>query len=169
MNIKQRLLAWFAGSLLSVAGIMHITDSEGLRLQAYPDPATGGAPWTICYGHTGPEVHKGLRVSREQCDIWLAKDLAVHEKHVQRLVKVPAKQGEYDALVSFSFNLGPGNLQTSTLLRKLNAGDRRGSCMEYPRWKYANKIVLEGIVTRRFKEQTMCLQEGPYVFYPQRH
>ncbi|MFY0357593.1 lysozyme, partial [Bacillus sp. YIM B13589] len=93
-------------------------------------------------------------------------DLAKHEKFVQKLVKVPLKQGEYDSLVSFSFNLGPGNLQSSTLLRKLNSGDRRGSCMEYPKWKYANKRVLEGLVVRRFKEQTQCLQEGPYVFRP---
>ncbi|WWO60220.1 endolysin [Xanthomonas phage SB1] len=166
MNIKQRLLAIFAGSLLSVAGITHIALSEGKHRTAYPDPGTNGAPWTICYGHTGPEVKPGLTVSEEQCQKWLADDLAKHEKFVQKLVKVPLKQGEYDALVSFSFNLGPGNLQSSTLLRKLNSGDRRGSCMQYPNWKYANKRVLEGLVTRRFKEQTMCLQEGPYVFRP---
>lgn len=166
MNIKQRLLALLVGSLLSVAGLTHIMSSEGLRLTAYPDPGTGGAPWTICYGHTGKDVYRGLTVTQERCEAWLVQDLREHEQYVQRLVKVPLRQGEYDALTSFSYNVGPRNLQTSTLLRKLNAGDRVGSCAQYPAWKYANKIKLEGLVTRRYKEQTMCMQGGPYVWRP---
>ncbi|WWO60323.1 endolysin [Xanthomonas phage SB4] len=166
MSIKQRLLALLAGSLLSVAGLVHVMDSEGLHRTAYPDPGTGGAPWTICYGHTGKDVYPGLTVTQAQCEAWLVQDLREHERHVQRLVKVPLRQGEYDALVSFSFNVGPVNVGKSELLRRLNAGDRVGACGQYPRWIYANKQVLNGLKVRRFKEQTMCMQGGPYVWRP---
>lgn len=166
MSIKARIAALVAASLLSVAGIQHIKDSEGLRTTAYPDPATGGAPWTICYGHTGPEVYRGLTVSKEQCELWLRQDTDKHERFVKGMVTKPVRQGEFNAMVSFSLNAGPTNLRNSTLLRKFNAGDRIGSCNEYPRWKYANKMILEGLVTRRFKEQRMCLEGGPYVYYP---
>ncbi|QVR48689.1 endolysin [Stenotrophomonas phage BUCT609] len=166
MGIKQRILALLAGSLLSVAGVVHVMESEGRHLTAYPDPGTGGAPWTICYGHTGKDVWPGLTVTQERCEAWLVQDLREHERHVQRLVKVPLRQGEYDALTSFSFNVGPEALRTSTLLRKLNAGDRTGACAQYPRWIYANKKVLNGLKVRRFEEQTMCMKGGPYVWRP---
>ncbi|AHB12145.1 endolysin [Xylella phage Paz] len=164
--MKSRILALLAGSLLSVAGVVHVMDSEGIHRKAYPDPGTGGAPWTICYGHTGKKVVKGLMVSQEQCEAWLVQDLKEHEGYVQKLVKVPLRQGTYDALVSFSFNVGPDNLAKSTLLRKLNAGQWHAACDEFPKWKYANKIILEGLVVRRFKEQAMCRKEGLYVYRP---
>lgn len=166
MSIKARIAALAAASLLSAAGIAHIKLSEGRHTTAYPDPATGGAPWTICYGHTGPEVKPGLKVSLEQCELWLLEDTAKAERAVKRLTKVPLRQGQYDAATSFVFNLGEGNYASSTLLRLQNAGQWHSACDQYPRWKYANKRVLEGLVTRRYKEQTMCRQEGPYVYRP---
>lgn len=166
MGLKAKLAALAAASLLSVAGILHIQNSEGLKLQSYPDPGTGGAPWTICYGHTGPEVIPGLRVTKEQCELWLYQDVSNAELVVQKAIKRPIKQGEYDAMVSFVYNVGPANYRSSTLLRKFNQGDRHGSCHQYPLWKYANKRVLEGLVTRRFKERDMCLLKGPYIYDP---
>ena len=144
-----------------------IATHEGYRLVAYPDPGTGGAPWTICRGHT-KGVRPGMRATPEQCDRWFAEDLYTAERGVQRLARVPLKQGEYDALVSFVFNAGETNLRNSTLLRKLNAGDRVGSCNEYLRWIYANKLVLSGLRTRRADERAMCLKSGPYVYHPTR-
>jgi lysozyme len=164
--MKSRIIAVVGASLISVAGLFHIQSSEGVRYTAYPDPATGAAPWTICWGHTGPEVHKGLTVTHKQCELWLNVDIREHEGYVRKLVKVPVKQGEYDALVSFSYNVGPANLGSSTLLRKLNAGDRIGSCMEYSKWIYADKRILNGLRTRRYNEQAMCLKEGDYVYDP---
>lgn len=168
MKPSKKLLAALlaAGSLLSVGGIVHIADSEGKVNRAYPDPATGGKPWTICRGHTGPEVHPGLVVSDDQCDKWYAEDLSEAESHVKRLVRVPLSQGEYDAYTSFVFNVGPEKFRTSTMLRKVNLGDWKGGCREFPRWKYANKMVMEGLVVRRYKELTMCLNGGPYVYRP---
>lgn len=173
MNVSKRVMAALlalalaggGATYLSLDGAQQIASNEGYRLVAYPDPATGGAPWTICRGHT-KGVYRGMRATHEQCDQWYAEDLRVAERAVQRNVRVPLKQGEYDAMVSFVFNVGEANLRTSTLLRKVNAGDRIGSCNQYPRWIYANKMVLNGLVTRRYEEQATCLKGGPYVYLP---
>lgn len=173
MNVSKRVMgalltlavAGGGATYLSLDGAQQIASHEGYRLVAYPDPGTGGAPWTICRGHT-KGVYRGMRATHEQCDQWFAEDLRVAEEVVQRLVRVPLRQGEYDSLVSFVFNVGAENLQKSALLRKLNAGDRMGSCNEYPRWIYANKMVLDGLKVRRYAEQHSCLQGGPYVYHP---
>lgn len=173
MNVSKRVMAALlalalaggGATYLSLDGAQQIASREGYRLVAYPDPATGGAPWTICRGHT-KGVYRGMRATHEQCDQWYAEDLRVAERAVQRNVRVPLKQGEYNAMVSFVFNVGEANLRTSTLLRKVNAGDRRGSCNQYPRWIYAHKMVLNGLVTRRYEEQATCLKDGPYVYLP---
>lgn len=166
MSIKARLAALIAASLLSLGLISHVKLSEGIHTVAYPDPGTNGAPWTICYGHTGPEVVPGFRVSMDQCEVYLREDLMIAEKIVQKAITKPIKQGEYDAQVSFVYNVGGKAYRESTLLRKFNAGDRVGSCNEYPRWIYANKRVLEGLRTRRYKEQAMCLTQGAYIYAP---
>lgn len=166
MKVNKKLLALAVGSLLSLGGLYHIASSEGLVYTAYPDPATGGAPWTICYGHTGPEVKPGLTVTHKQCLLWLQQDTMKAERVVRHLVTVPLRQGQYDAYVSFVFNAGATKFRNSTMLRKVNAGDAVGSCREFPKWKYANKMVMEGLVVRRFKEQAMCLEVGPYVYRP---
>lgn len=165
MNLKTKVgAALVALSLVSVGGVYHVKQSEGISYVSYPDPGTGGAPWTICYGHTGPEVKPGMRVDQAQCDRWLDEDLRDAEYHVQRLVKISLTQGEYDAYVSFVFNVGPYNFAQSTMLRKLNAGDRVGACKEFPRWIYANKKVLNGLKVRRYEEQAMCLKFGKVVY-----
>lgn len=173
MEVSKRVLALLlavalgagGATYLSHDGASQIASHEGYRLVAYPDPATGGEPWTICRGHTGG-VRPGQRATHEQCDRWFAEDLHRAERGVQRHVRVPMKQGEYDAAVSFVFNVGEGNFRTSTLLRKLNAGDRAGSCNQYPRWVYANKMKMQGLVVRRYEEQHLCHRSGPYVFHP---
>jgi lysozyme len=77
------------------------------------------------------------------------------EAGVKRLVKVPLAQGQFDALVSFSFNVGLGALGSSTLLRKLNAGDYRGAAAEFPRWNKAGGKVYEGLTRRRAAERSL--------------
>lgn len=133
-------------------GLDLLRQSEGLRLQAYPDPGTRGAPWTIGYGHTGPEVQAGLAIDSAQAEVWLQKDLARAEGAVKRLVQVPLTQGQFNALVDFAFNLGEGNLARSTLLRRLNQGDYAGAKREFQRWIYSAGQVLDGLVTRRQRE-----------------
>lgn len=165
--MKKTLLAAVLGvTLVSAGGLTFIQSKEGLFYTAYADPATGGDPWTICWGHTGPEVVKGLTVKRSQCDTWYRQDIRKAEMVVQKHVTFPLRQGQYDALVSFAFNTGPNKLPKSTLLRLTNQGKWLASCDEYPKWKYANKKVLRGLVTRRYEERGMCRQPGEYVYVP---
>lgn len=166
MKINKKLLALAAGSLLSLAGLAHIATSEGLYVTAYPDPATRGDPWTICFGHTGPEVRRGLTVSYDQCLVWLQQDTLKAERVVRQHVRVPLRQGQYDAYTSFVFNVGPDRFRKSTMLRLVNSGAWQASCHEFPKWRYANKMVMEGLVTRRTVEEGMCLKAGPYVYRP---
>lgn len=170
--MKKRLIALFGGALvgvalLSPAGLQHIAKSEGEVLTAYPDPGSGGKPWTICFGHTGPEVKPGLRVTHEQCLKWLHEDADKHAKEMRSVVRVPLKQGEYDAYTSFVFNTGATNFSKSTMLRMLNSGNRAGACKQLLRWVYASGRELPGLKTRRAVEYNMCLQGGPYVSYPE--
>lgn len=166
MTPKQRFLGGGVAVLLSAAGLSALMKHEGLRTTAYPDPATGGAPWTICYGHTGRDVYRGLKVSAKQCELWLREDVAEAEDYLRQYVKVPLRQGQWDAYVSFIYNAGPENFRKSTMLRLLNGGDWLGSCKQFSRWIYANKKVLRGILARRYEEQTMCMRNGPYVYHP---
>lgn len=154
------------GLLLSAAGVVAVSNHEGLRYAAYPDPATGAAPWTICYGHTGPEVKPGMVVKQAQCDKWLAQDMRKAQDIVLSTVKVRIQQGELDAYVSFVYNVGGGNWRSSTMLRLLNQGKRKDACDQFPRWVYANKIKMEGLATRRYEERATCLKGGAYVNSP---
>lgn len=165
-ELRNRVMKWVAGLLLSAAGVASVVSHEGLRYRAYPDPATGGAPWTICYGHTGPDVYPGLVVTQAQCDKWLAEDLKKAQDIVTSTVRVAIQQGEMDAYVSFVFNVGGGNWRSSTMLRLLNLGKRKEACDQFPRWIYANKKEMNGLKTRRYAERATCLSGGPYVYRP---
>lgn len=122
---------------------------EGKRYKAYLDVA---GIWTNGVGHTGPDVFEGQVVDEEQVQTWLTEDLKEAESDVERLVKVPLTQGQFDALVSFFFNLGADKVKDSTLVRKLNAGDYEGAQKEFKRWVYAGGKIQPGLVKRRYGE-----------------
>lgn len=140
-------------------GIDLIKQHEGLRLNAYPDPAHGWKVATIGYGHTSaagpPKVEQGMKITEVGAVEILRQDLAKFEKYVTDAVKVPLTQAQFDALVSFTFNLGPGNLRSSTLLKKLNAGDRAGAADEFLKWTKAGGKTLPGLVKRREAERAL--------------
>jgi len=145
--------------MISEAGYGIIRKYEGLRLTAYPDPATGGAPWTNGYGHT-KGVKKGDTCTKEQAEQWLYEDAMEAWTGVLSVVKVKLEQWELDALTSFVFNLGIGNLKTSTLLRKLNVGDRAGAADEFLRWNKAAGKEMPGLTKRRTEERKLFLNQG---------
>jgi len=140
----------------SPKGIALIKSAEGLRLKAYPDPGTGGLPWTIGYGSTSG-VTRNMVITEAQAEQMLAADLVRFERIVERLVRVPVDQGQFDALVSFTYNVGEGNFTKSTLLRKLNAGDTAGAAEQFSRWVHAGGKVLPGLVKRRAAERGLFL------------
>lgn len=142
----------------SQTGIDLIKQFEGCELTAYPDPGTGGDPWTIGYGHTGPDVVPGLTITEEEAERLLKADLKKFEKGVSDLLKVKVGQGQFDALVSFAYNCGLNNLKTSTLLKFCNAGDHRGAANQFPRWNKAAGKVMPGLTKRREAEKKLYLE-----------
>ena len=139
---------------------LHLTEGfEGVRLTAYPDPATGGDPWTIGYGHTGPEVHSGMTITQEQAENYLMQDVAKAAADVNSKVTVEITQNEFDALVDFAFNCGCGNLNNSTLLKKLNAGDYEGAAHEFEKWDMAAGHHMAGLLRRRQAEELLFLKD----------
>lgn len=139
---------------ISANGIAVAHYFEQCRLEAYPDPGSkDGKPWTIGWGHTGPEVVKGLKWTQAQADAAFEKDLLRFEARVARLVKVPLTQGQYDALVLFDYNTG--SLHTSTLLKMLNAGDYFGALTQFARWNKNDGKVMRGLIRRRAAEAAL--------------
>jgi lysozyme len=132
----------------SQKGIDLIKHFEGCRLKAYKCPA---GIWTIGCGHTG-NVNPDDVITMERAEELLKHDLARFEKAVKRLINVPLSQNQFDALVSFTFNLGEGSLERSTLRRKLNVGNYNAVPVELNRWVYAGKQKLAGLVRRRKAE-----------------
>lgn len=138
--------------------VMHYFES--CKLQAYPDPGSrDGTPWTIGWGHTGPEVRKGVVWTQAQADAVLVDDLRKREAMVAKLVRVELTQGQFDALVLFVYNVGEGDvkrgisgLATSTLLKLLNAGDYRGARAQFARWNKNDGKVMRGLIRRRAAE-----------------
>jgi len=138
----------------SQRGLSLIKSFEGLRLLAYRD-AVG--VWTIGYGATRG-VKAGMSITKEQAERMLLNDVQRFEPEVERLVQVPLSSSQWDALVSFTYNLGAANLESSTLLRKLNAGDYAGAAEQFPRWNKAGGKVLPGLVRRREAERVLFLE-----------
>ena len=126
---------------------------EGRRDRAYPDPASGGDPWTIGVGHTGPEVRKGLVWDDARIDAALDADLKRFDDGVTALLEgAPTTQHEFDALVSFAFNLGIASLARSTLLRRHKVGDFAGAATEFAKWNKARGEAMPGLTRRRAAE-----------------
>jgi len=145
----------------SEKGIEFIIAHEGLRLQSYPDPATGGEPWTIGVGLTSAagiiDVKPGMKITLQQAHDYLVASLHQYEKAVNEAVTVPLEQNEFDALVSLCFNIGAANLKHSTVVKKLNAGDREGAAHAFLMWDKANHHVLAGLHRRREDESHLFL------------
>lgn len=135
----------------SQKGLDLIKSFEGLRLSAYKCPA---GVWTIGYGTTAG-VKPGQSITKERAEELLRDDVKRFEDQVLRLVKVPLTQGQLDALVSFTYNLGAANLGNSTLLRLLNAGDYKGAAAQFDRWTKAGGKELPGLVKRRAAERAL--------------
>ncbi|HEX7246429.1 MAG TPA: lysozyme [Solirubrobacterales bacterium] len=135
---------------LSEAGVKFIAGFEGFRAEAYWDP--WGNVWTIAFGHTGPDVHQGEKVGRAKGLKLLRSDAATAAQAVKDLVDVELTQKQFDALVSFAYNLGGGALAESTLLKMLNRGNYKGAQQQFKRWTHAGGQELPGLVRRRAAE-----------------
>lgn len=137
---------------ISTTGIKFIQGYEKCRLRAYND---GVGVITIGWGHTGNDVKLGQSITQEKADELFRLDLKRFEIAVNKRVKVPLTQGQYDALVSLSFNIGTGNFAKSTVLRKLNAKDYQGAGIAFDMWNKGGGAVMPGLQKRRHAEQAL--------------
>ena len=128
---------------------------EGCKLTAYPDPASGGDPWTIGWGATGEGIHKGVVWTQEQADNRLLVDAQRFMRGVQKLCRATPTEGELAALTSFAYNVGLSNLGKSTLLRLYNEGREHEAAAQFPRWNKAQGAVMKGLTKRREAERAV--------------
>lgn len=132
-------------------GIALIKEFEGLRLKAYKCP---GGVWTIGYGHTAG-VKPGMVISKAQAEEYLMADLIASEKYLNSL-GLALDQNQFDALISLIYNIGIGNFQKSTLLRKARVNPNDNSIMdEFLKWVYSKGRVLPGLQRRRLREMKL--------------
>ena len=123
---------------------------------AYPDPATGGAPWTIGWGSTGADIAKGAVWTQAQCDARLARDTACFAARVAILIApAPATQHQFDALVTLAYNIGVQKLADSTLLARHKAGDYAEARAQFARWNKAGGQAMAGLTRRRAAEAAL--------------
>lgn len=135
-----------------------IREFEGCRLEAYPDPGTGGDPWTIGWGATGAGIRNGVRWTQAQADDRLAADVERFMTGVVRSIdagKAKPTPHELGALTSLAYNIGLGAFQASTLLRKYNTGDKVGAAAQFARWNRAGGRVMRGLTRRREAERAV--------------
>ncbi len=140
---------------ISKNGVDLIKQFEGLKLNAYKCPA---GIWTIGWGHTGKDVFKGLKINEKEAQIFLLNDLKIHSSYIKKLTKVPLNQNQFDALVSFEYNIGYSAFKNSTLLKLLNQKKYNLAADEFDKWIYANKKKLNGLINRRKKEKELFLK-----------
>lgn len=131
---------------------------EGLRLNAYPDPATKGPPWTVCYGETSG-VKRGDSHSIAECKAMLIKSLEKYANGIEACVKVPLPDRRFVALTSFAYNVGVGAACKSSVVRKINQGKTRAGCDALMLWNKAAGITFPGLTKRRQKERELCLAD----------
>jgi lysozyme len=141
---------------LSQRGIDLIKQFEGYSSKAYPDPATGGAPWTIGYGTT-KGVKPGMIITAGQAEKMLRDDVAKFESGVSSLITAPTTQGQFDAMVSLAYNIGLGNFGKSTLLKKHNARCYTCAADQFRVWNRANGKVMNGLTKRRAAERQVYM------------
>jgi lysozyme len=139
---------------ISEEGLALIKKFEGCELTAYKCSA---GVWTIGYGHT-KGVEEGMTITKAQAEDMLLEELVEYEDAVKNAVTISLDQCMFDALVSWTYNLGPSNLNASTMLKVLNAGDYDGVPAQIKRWNKAGGKVLEGLIRRR--EAEALLFEG---------
>ncbi len=137
----------------SDSGISFIEEWEGCELASYQD---GGGVWTIGVGHT-KGVKSGQTITQLQADQYLVDDLQPVNQTLNSVVTVSVNQNQYDALSSFTFNLGSDELEGSTLLKLLNQGNYQGAADEFPKWDHDNGVVVQGLLNRRNAERDLFL------------
>ena len=163
-GIRQKLITSFLAAGISVTGAVVAYDltlpSEGLEQKVYIDPV--GLP-AVCVGHMDKSLKKGETFSIEDCMAMFAADWEKHQAQLDSVVKGPYKsEWQREALTDFTFNLGIGNVKSSTLIKLVNQGTHKAACEQLSKWVKAGGKTLKGLVTRRANTVPYCLGELSY-------
>jgi lysozyme len=152
-----------AGVTLAAASLMaFVANWEGDERTAYADKLAYNVP-TVCNGHTGPDVKVGDVWTKAQCDAVLVRNLEKHGSGLLKCVTVPLNQNQFDALSSWTFNVGVGAACGSTLVKLLNQGQYTPACNQLLRWNRAGGKEVRGLTNRRIAERDLCLKPMPAV------
>lgn len=151
MSFRTRAIGAVLGVSVALS-VPVIKAFEGYHPTAYSDPV---GILTVCYGHTGDVEQKTY--TRAECEALLKADTLNALNGVNRSVNVKISNQERAAYTSFVFNVGEGAFKKSTMLKKINSGDRVGACNELSKWVYARGIKFNGLVKRREAERKLCL------------
>ena len=154
MKVPTKAIATGVAAVLAIAAPL-IAHWEGVRYLPYPDPATGGAPWTVCYGST-KNVVPGRAYTQAECDQRLRDDMAEADAVVRKCIPVPMLRHVEGALVSAVFNIGPSVVCGSTLQKLALANDWPGACAQLSRWDKAAGRQMRGLTLRRADERKLC-------------
>lgn len=151
------VLAGVAVASLAAYQVSFTVPKEGLRHYPYQDV---GGVWTVCVGHTGPDIVQGKYYTTDECNALFTSDMAtkVDQPLSQCMHPPKALNSEIVATVrDFTFNVGGGAACSSTMMRLLNAGDIKGACEQFSRWVYVNGRIVQGLVNRRISERDLCM------------
>ncbi len=155
---SNEALSFWRTMKISQEGISLIKKFEGCKLTAYQCSA---GVWTIGYGHT-KGVTEDTKITQEEAEEMLVEELHEYESYINDFVTAPLSQNQFDALVSWVYNLGPANLKSSTLLRVLNEGKYNEVPAQIRRWNKAGGEVLQGLIRRREAEALLFLDKEWY-------
>lgn len=151
--LRNKIIAAAGGGAIAIATLM-VPNFEGVSYSPYFDVV--GVP-TVCFGHTGSDIVMKKTYTPAECKAMLDKDLQPYAKSVERSVKVPMSEYQEAALISFSYNVGIGAFEKSTLLKDLNARRYQQACDGLRNWTYAGGKKWQGLVNRREVEREICL------------
>lgn len=157
MNSKllTKFTAALGGGALAVAFAL-LSGQNGLEGREYIPYQDVVGVWTVCDGHTGPDIIKGKRYTDRECDALTKADLKRIASQIDPNIKVKLPETVHAAIYTFAYNVGAGAFNKSTMLRKINAGDTIGACNELQRWVYAGGKKWKGLINRRDVETTVC-------------
>ena len=140
----------------STNGVAVLHHYEGCELTAYPDPGTGGEPWTIGWGCTGPDIAEGMTITQDEADArFVARLSSEFEPGVSVILRMPVEQGQFDGCICLAYNIGLANFRASTLVRMFNAGDMPGAANQFLRWDKAGGQSMKGLRRRRASERAL--------------
>lgn len=137
-----------------MTGLDILKSFESCCLEAYPDPASGGDPYTVGWGATGPDIGPDTVWTQEEADARLERDWEKFRGEVMALLEVELSDAQIDALTDFSYNEGIGKLKGSTLLAHINAGEH-DEAAQFQKWHFAAGKSMNGLLERRKAEAAL--------------